>query len=127
MQARWPPIARCRTMSPPGWFPGCAGPRWRPRSLGRSGGGSFETGAATPRSKLHWRRRARLNLLAALALTGDASLGGEVLRRLNAWGRAFGDTYQALNKGSHVGHAGDLGLLVRDARALAGKIRDGMP
>ena len=70
---------------------------------------------------------ARLNLLAALALTGDASLGGEVLRRLNAWGRAFGDTYQALNKGSHVAHAGDLGLLVRDARALAGKIRDGMP
>ena len=70
---------------------------------------------------------ARLNLLAALALTGDASLGGEVLRRLNAWGRAFGDTYQALNKGSHVAHAGDLGLLVRDARALASKIRDGMP
>ena len=50
-----------------------------------------------------------------------------MLRRLNAWGRAFGDTYQALNKGSHVAHAGDLGLLVRDARALAGKIRDGMP
>jgi ABC-type hemin transport system ATPase subunit len=70
---------------------------------------------------------ARLNLLAALALTGDASLGGEVLRRLNAWGRRFGDTYQALNKGSHAAHAGDLGLLVRDARALASKIRDGMP
>jgi hypothetical protein len=50
-----------------------------------------------------------------------------VLRRLNAWGRAFGDTYQALNKGSHAAHAGDLGPLVRDTRALAGKIRDGMP
>jgi hypothetical protein len=70
---------------------------------------------------------ARLNLLAALALAGDASLGGEVLRRLNAWGRPFGDTYQALNKGSHSAHAGDLGLLVRDTRALASKIRDGMP
>jgi ABC-type hemin transport system ATPase subunit len=69
----------------------------------------------------------RLTLLAALALTGDASLGSEVLRRLNAWGRAFGDTYQALNKGSHAAHTGDLGLLVRDTRALATKIRDGMP
>ena len=29
---------------------------------------------------------ARLNLLASLALTGDASRGGEVLPRLNAWG-----------------------------------------
>ena len=57
--ARWPPIARCRTMSPPAWFPGCAGPQWRPRSPRRSGGGSFATGAATPRSKLRWKRRVR--------------------------------------------------------------------
>ena len=67
--------------------------------------------------------RARLNLLAALALTGDASKGGEVLPRLNAWGSRFADTYQALNKGAHVAHAGDLGLLVGDARKLADKIR----
>jgi hypothetical protein len=40
-------------------------------------------------------------------------------------GRAFGDTCQTLNKGSHVVHARCLGLLVRDARALASKILDG--
>jgi hypothetical protein len=67
--------------------------------------------------------RVRLNLLAALALTGDASKGGEVLPRLNAWGRRFGDTYQALNKGAHVAHDGDLGLLTGDARGLVVKIR----
>jgi hypothetical protein len=43
--------------------------------------------------------------------------------QLNVWGRGFGDTYHALNKGSHAAHAGDLGLLVGDARALASKIR----
>ena len=31
-----------------------------------------------------------------------------------------------LNKGSHAAYAGDLGLLVGDARALASKIRDGV-
>ena len=66
----------------------------------------------------------RLNLLAALALTGDSAQGGEVLRRLNAWGRSYADTYQALNKGAHAAHARDLGVLVGDARKLAGKIGD---
>jgi hypothetical protein len=108
-----------------------------PRAVPDRGGGRVHRGdlaaAASRRARPRRDRSciggggARLNLLAALALTGNASLGGEVLRRLNAWGRAFGDTYQALNKGSHVAHAGDLGLLVRDARALASKIRDGMP
>ena len=65
----------------------------------------------------------RLNLLASLALTGDASKGGEVLPRLNAWGHRFADTYKALNKGAHAAHDGDLGLLTGDARRLAGKIR----
>jgi energy-coupling factor transporter ATP-binding protein EcfA2 len=69
---------------------------------------------------------ARLNLLAALALTGDSARGGEVLRRLNSWGRQFGDTYQALNKGAHAAHAGDLGQLVGDARKLTEKIRSGL-
>jgi hypothetical protein len=71
--------------------------------------------------------RARLNPLAALALTGDASKGGDVLSRLNAWGRRFADTYQALNKGAHVAHAGELGLLVGDAKALVAKIRAASP
>jgi ABC-type Mn2+/Zn2+ transport system ATPase subunit len=69
----------------------------------------------------------RLNLLAALALTGDSGQGGEVLRRINAWGRSFADTYQALNRGSHVAHAGDLGLLAGDARKLTDKIRECLP
>jgi len=47
----------------------------------------------------------RLSLLAGLALTGDAGKGGEVLGRLNSWGRRFADTYQALNKGSHAAYA----------------------
>jgi hypothetical protein len=35
---------------------------------------------------------ARLNLLAGLALTGSADRGGEVLPRLNSWGRRFAHT-----------------------------------
>jgi hypothetical protein len=69
----------------------------------------------------------RLNLLAALALTGDASRGGDVLPRLNTWGHRFADTYRALNKGAHAAYDGDLGLLTGDARKLVGKIRDMLP
>jgi ABC-type hemin transport system ATPase subunit len=69
----------------------------------------------------------RFNLLAALALTGDAAKGGAVLPQLNSWGRRFADTYQALNRGSHSAYAGDLGLLVGDARKLADKIRASLP
>jgi recombinational DNA repair ATPase RecF len=71
--------------------------------------------------------RIRLTPLAALALTGDASKGREVLPRLNTWGRRFGDTYQALNKGAHVTHDGDLRLLITDARDLVAKIRAALP
>jgi energy-coupling factor transporter ATP-binding protein EcfA2 len=71
--------------------------------------------------------RVRLNLLAALALTGDVSKGGDVLSRLNAWGRRFGDTYQALNRGAHAAHDGDLHLLVDDARDLVARIRAASP
>jgi recombinational DNA repair ATPase RecF len=67
--------------------------------------------------------RIRLNLLAALALTGDAYKGGEVLPRLNHWGHRFGDTYRALNKGAHAAHDGDLRLLIGDTRDLVTKIR----
>jgi recombinational DNA repair ATPase RecF len=71
--------------------------------------------------------RVRLNLLAALALTGDASKGGDVLSRLNTWGRRFADTYQVLNKGAHVGHGGDLRSLIADAKDLVTKIRTALP
>jgi hypothetical protein len=71
--------------------------------------------------------RVRLNPLATLALTGDASKGGDVLSRLNTWGRRFADTYQALNKGAHVGHGGDLRSFIADAKDLVTKIRTALP
>jgi len=69
----------------------------------------------------------RLTPLAALALTGDSGRGGDVLPRLNSWGRSFADTYQALNRGAHGAHAGDLDLLIRDTRSLVDKIRVSLP
>jgi recombinational DNA repair ATPase RecF len=71
--------------------------------------------------------RVRLARLAALALTGDASKGADVLPRLNTWSRRSGDTYRALNKGAHAAHDGDLWLLVADAKDLVAKIRATLP
>jgi hypothetical protein len=67
--------------------------------------------------------RVRLNPLAALALTGDAAKGGEVLPKLNSWGHRYADTYRTLNKGAHVAYDGDLHLLTGDAGNLVAKIR----
>jgi recombinational DNA repair ATPase RecF len=67
--------------------------------------------------------RVRLNPLAALALTGDAAKGGEVLPKLNSWGHRYADTYRTLNRGTHVAHDGDLRLLTGDAGNLVTKIR----
>jgi DNA repair exonuclease SbcCD ATPase subunit len=64
---------------------------------------------------------------AALALFGDASKGGDVLRRLNAWHRSAADTYQALNKGAHDGHRGSLRSLVSQARQLTETIGGKLP
>jgi ABC-type hemin transport system ATPase subunit len=69
----------------------------------------------------------RLTPLAALALTGDSGRGGDVLPRLNSWGRSFAGTYRALNRGAHGAHAGDLDLLIRDTRSLVDKIRASLP
>lgn len=69
----------------------------------------------------------RLTALAALALTGDAARGRDVLPRLNSWGRRFADTFQALNRGAHGAHDGGLGPLVGDTRKLADKIRTSLP
>jgi hypothetical protein len=71
--------------------------------------------------------RVRLTPLAALALTGDARRGGEVLPRLNSWGRSFAGTYQALNHGAHGAHTGDPGQLIHGTRALVDKIRASLP
>jgi len=60
----------------------------------------------------------KLTKKAALAMFGDASKGGDVLPRLNAWRRSAADTYQVLNKGAHDAHSGSLRALVSDTRAL---------
>lgn len=64
---------------------------------------------------------------AALALFGQADRGGEVLPRLNAWGRRAADTYQALNRGAHHGHGGDLPGVVADTDWLVTKVRANLP
>lgn len=68
-----------------------------------------------------------LTNLAALALFADAGQGGKVLPRLDGLGRAFADTFRALNRGAHAPHDGDLGGLVSDSRKLAAKISEIMP
>jgi AAA domain len=60
---------------------------------------------------------------ASLAFFGDDDRGGEVLARLNQWGRRAGDVYQVLNKGAHEPSTGDLKLVLSDARWLVGNIR----
>ena len=87
-------------------------------------GFSFLDGSSDPEELVAEAHRLGL---AALALTGDASRGGDVLPRLNAWGQRFADTYKALNRGAHAPHDGDLGLLVADARSLVGRIRAMLP
>ena len=73
------------------------------------------------------RARVRLTPLAALALTGDAGRGSDVLPRLNSWGRSFADTYQALNHGAHGADPGDPGRLIHGTKALVDKIRASLP
>jgi hypothetical protein len=64
---------------------------------------------------------------AAQAMFADASKGGDVLPRLNAWHRSAADTYQALNKGTHQGHRGSLRSLVSQARQLTETISRKLP
>jgi hypothetical protein len=59
---------------------------------------------------------------ASYALFGDLSRGGDVLGRLNSWGRQAGDAYQAINKGVHQGN-GDLHGLVDEATWLVTRIK----
>jgi AAA domain len=98
--------------------PGALTAQWRQQLRAGHGHAEIETSLEEART--------RLNLLAALALTGNSGNGSVVLSRLNAWGRPFADTYQALNKGAHSAHLGELGLLVGDTRKLADKIRSSL-
>lgn len=65
-----------------------------------------------------------LNLLASLALFDDIGRGGDVLARLNQWGRWAADTFQTCKAGSHSGYGGSLMDLVRDTQSLASKVRE---
>jgi ABC-type lipoprotein export system ATPase subunit len=69
-------------------------------------------------------RQSRMATLAALALFDDEGRGGDVLGRLNRWGRSVADTFQFLNKGVHQGWDGDLMRLVRESENLAHRIRE---
>jgi recombinational DNA repair ATPase RecF len=69
----------------------------------------------------------KLSKRAALALFGDASKGGDVLRRLNTWDRSAADAYQAVNKGAHDAHRGSLRSLVGQTRRLTDAIHSRLP
>ena len=64
----------------------------------------------------------RLTHYLALALFDDKDRGGEVLPRLNEYGRSAGDAFQVCNKGVHQGYPGDLIKLVNDTASLAARI-----
>jgi len=65
----------------------------------------------------------KLNTRAALALFGDSSRGGDVLARLNGWGRWAADTFQACNKGAHGSYEHNLSALITDTENLVGQVR----
>ena len=67
------------------------------------------------------------NELAALAIFGDASNGGQVLPRLNKWDRRVADTYQAVRAGAHMEHPGELRDLVRNTESFVHEIRTNLP
>jgi energy-coupling factor transporter ATP-binding protein EcfA2 len=73
-------------------------------------------------------KNARLVRVAALATAGDANHGSQVITDIgNRWGRRFGDNMNALNRGSHRGHQGDLDLLIGDTRTLVAEIETRLP
>jgi recombinational DNA repair ATPase RecF len=63
-------------------------------------------------------------MLAALALFDDRARGGDVLARLNQWGRWAGDAFQACRTGAHGAVADDVDLeqLVRNAEGLVNRL-----
>ena len=68
-------------------------------------------------------RASKLNDKAALAMHGDVTRGGDVLKVLNKWDRRAGDTFQALKSGAHNEHPGELRDLVNDTKALVHEVR----
>ena len=58
----------------------------------------------------------------AAALFGDADRGSDVLGRVNQWGRWAGDVVKNLNRGAHLGYAGDLRSLINSTDRLCQQI-----
>jgi hypothetical protein len=70
-------------------------------------------------------KRLKLLSIAALALFGDADKWTVVIADIEGrWGRPLADTMRVLNRGTHAGHHGDLGDLIRNSRRLVSKIED---
>lgn len=63
------------------------------------------------------------NQMLALALFDDVDRGGDVLARLNSYGRWAGDAFQVSRKGVHTSYSGDLLALVQDTDRLVKKLR----
>lgn len=60
----------------------------------------------------------RTTTLAALALFDDIGRGGDVMGRINRYGRRFGDAFKVCREGVHNGSVPDLAGLVNDVRDL---------
>ena len=82
-------MIHCRPRWRPASSRACAAPPWKPPSPRRSGVTSYAGRRHEEIEDNLEAARVRLNPLAALALTGDASKGGEVLPKLNAWGHHY--------------------------------------
>jgi hypothetical protein len=64
-----------------------------------------------------------LNQVVALALFDDIGRAGDVVPRLNSFGRWAGDAFLAARAGTHAAYRGDPGLLVRDTRRLCARLQ----
>jgi hypothetical protein len=68
-------------------------------------------------------KQLNMRTVAMLALFGDVTDSTSVTGKLNQWGHSYGDTYRALNKGSHNGDT-DFAVLISAAKNLVSKIAE---
>jgi ABC-type hemin transport system ATPase subunit len=80
-------------------------------------------GAAHEEVELALEQADRLTERMALALFDDMARGGDVLSRLNGYGRWAGDTFIWCNKGAHGNATLDAEDLVKSTEHLAAKVR----
>jgi predicted ATPase len=65
----------------------------------------------------------KLYEIASLALFDDPARGGEVIARINRYGRDLGTAFVAVKDGSHKGYTGALPALVEDVARLSRTLR----